>query len=225
MIQLIDVSFQYPDTPPLLQGVSVQFQPQQRIGIIALPGAGKSTLAKLLCGAINPSQGALLRDGSISWPLGFAGLFHPELNAVDNLQLLANSSGESFTAMLDWAILFGGLGDTLDKPLKLFTPQQRAMLGYCCSLAIPTDWLLADETLAVGGRPMLAQCEQALQQRLRHSGLIFISKNTQQLKKHCQRFFALIDGQLIECPDVDIAEQVLAQWHPHRSLSNGRRVQ
>ncbi|MBY5981235.1 ATP-binding cassette domain-containing protein [Ferrimonas balearica] len=212
MISLTEVTLKYPGMPPVLDRVSARFESGQRIGILALPGSGKSSLAKLLSGAIEPSGGEVSRQGKVSWPLGFAGVFHPELTGFANLELLAQMTGEDLDAMLEWSIGFGGLESALSKNLKMFSPQERAMLGYCCSLSVPCDWYIADETLTVGGKAWLEQCESALSARLEGCGLVFISKNAHHLKKHCQRIIALVDGHLVECPNVDVAEQVLAQW-------------
>lgn len=56
-----DVSFAYPDKPDrlVLQGVSLQIAPGEKVGIVGHSGSGKTTLVKLLLGYYEPTRGSL----------------------------------------------------------------------------------------------------------------------------------------------------------------------
>lgn len=62
---------------PVLQGVAFKVEPGKGLGIIGPTGAGKSTLARVLVGLIQPSRGAVRLDGAT-----------PEQRAVDERGLL-----------------------------------------------------------------------------------------------------------------------------------------
>ncbi|HEV2680643.1 MAG TPA: type I secretion system permease/ATPase [Rhodanobacter sp.] len=63
-IELDAVSFRYrPDTPEVLQGVSLAIQPGEVIGIVGRSGSGKSTLTKLVQRLYVPERGRILIDG------------------------------------------------------------------------------------------------------------------------------------------------------------------
>lgn len=57
------VSFGYAPGSPVLMDVSVELRGGEVAGIIGPNGAGKSTLLQLLCGLLNPDEGAVLLDG------------------------------------------------------------------------------------------------------------------------------------------------------------------
>jgi len=59
------LTFSYPwtDRTPALSDVSFEVPAGQRIGIVGLNGAGKSTMLKLLCGFYRPDPGQLWLDG------------------------------------------------------------------------------------------------------------------------------------------------------------------
>ena len=57
------VGFQYPNIArEVLQNVSFQIEPGEKVGIIGRIGSGKSTIAKLMLGLYDPSGGAILAD-------------------------------------------------------------------------------------------------------------------------------------------------------------------
>ncbi len=62
-VEFSDVSFCYPDAvAPTLSHLSFTWRPGEFLGIVGEDGVGKSTLAHLLCGLLDPSEGAVLLD-------------------------------------------------------------------------------------------------------------------------------------------------------------------
>jgi iron complex transport system ATP-binding protein len=64
LLRADSVSFGYrSDSPPILDGVSVEVARGDLLGIIGPNGSGKTTLLKLLAGALAPSAGAVSLEG------------------------------------------------------------------------------------------------------------------------------------------------------------------
>ncbi len=60
-----DVRFRYPGRDiEALKGVSFKIAPRERVGLIGRVGSGKSTVAKLILGLFEPSDGSILVDGT-----------------------------------------------------------------------------------------------------------------------------------------------------------------
>lgn len=63
-VELRRVSFQYdPNTPPILNDISLHIRPGQKVALVGKTGSGKSTLGKLLIGLMTPTSGEILFDG------------------------------------------------------------------------------------------------------------------------------------------------------------------
>lgn len=63
-LRLERVSFSYPDQKgAALDGVSLDIAPGERVAILGPIGSGKSTVARLLLGLYQPTEGAVLADG------------------------------------------------------------------------------------------------------------------------------------------------------------------
>lgn len=64
-IELRNVRFKYPGRDDLaLEGVSFRIQPGERVALIGRVGSGKSTVQRLMMGLYQPSEGAVLLDGT-----------------------------------------------------------------------------------------------------------------------------------------------------------------
>lgn len=212
MITLINASRVQGQTV-ILAGATARFIPRERVGILAAAGAGKSTLARLFSGIEPPNGGAVLRQGRISWPMGFAGAFHPELSAATNITLIAAMIGQDPGRTLAFCDQFGGFAGRLDRAVKSFSPVERATLAFSLSLAVPCDTYIADEGIGAGDADMRARCDAMLDRRLASAGLVFLSRNPAQIRKYCTTFYVLIGGRLVPCPDVDVAAAALKLSH------------
>jgi ATP-binding cassette subfamily B protein len=64
-IQFVNVGFQYggPESPKIIQGVSLDVPPGTTVAIVGRSGSGKSTLIKCLSGLLQPTEGTILYDG------------------------------------------------------------------------------------------------------------------------------------------------------------------
>ena len=62
-IELEHVSFQYPDSGPILQDVNFHIQPGQVAALVGPTGAGKTTIASLIPRFYDPSEGVVRVDG------------------------------------------------------------------------------------------------------------------------------------------------------------------
>lgn len=64
-IEFKNVVFAYPGTEKkVLDGVNLTIEPGERLSLVGLNGAGKTTMVKLLCRLYDPTEGMILLDGT-----------------------------------------------------------------------------------------------------------------------------------------------------------------
>ena len=63
-LKLEDVSFRYPKSEKdTLSHINLTLHPGEKLAIVGLNGAGKTTIVKLLCGFLDPTEGRVLLNG------------------------------------------------------------------------------------------------------------------------------------------------------------------
>ena len=92
MLELTNITHRYPGAEtPALQGIDLQLQAGQCLGLLGSNGAGKTTLLSLLAGVLPLQQGEIRWDGERSLGLVPQQLaFYAELKVRENLELFAD---------------------------------------------------------------------------------------------------------------------------------------
>jgi len=94
----------------VLQDVNAVFPTGRAVALLGRNGAGKSTMMKMIAGTTNASAGRITTTGTLSWPVGFAGSFHPELTGAQNTRFLARIYGTDGDELVDFVQDFAELG-------------------------------------------------------------------------------------------------------------------
>jgi ATP-binding cassette subfamily C protein LapB len=68
-LEFRDVSFAYPNQPPVVDALNLRIRPGERVGIIGKLGSGKSTLLRLILNQYAPSAGSVLVDDIVNTQL------------------------------------------------------------------------------------------------------------------------------------------------------------
>lgn len=179
----------------ILRNADLIFEPNQRVCVLATAGAGKTTIAHLMSGFVDPQEGAVLRDANISWPLGFAGVLHPAISGSDNVKILADLAGLPSDEVLAFVAEFSELAGALHQPVHTYSSTMRAQLASSLSIAMPAETYVVDTVIGAGKPAFRAKCEVALEQRLSKAGLFFITNSLRQAEHFGQFFFIFKDGR------------------------------
>lgn len=181
------------------------FPAGQSVALLGRNGAGKSSLLRMIAGVMDPDSGQVIRHGSVSWPVGFAGSFHGDLTGAQNAKFIGRIYGVETDAMVDFVRDFCGLGEHYHLPVRTYSSGMRARLAFACSMAIRFDTYLIDEVTAVGDGAFRAKSEVILLDRLRTSGAIVVAHGMEILRKLCTAGVVLENGRLFYYPRIERA--------------------
>jgi len=189
----------------ILDHVSVEFASGYSYGLLGVNGAGKSTTMRMMAGTILPNSGVIKKDVRVSWPLGFAGGFHPNMTGKDNLNFVARAYGENPLRVSRFVEEFAELGDYINAPVKTYSSGMAARLAFGLSMAIEFDCYLVDEITAVGDARFQERCRIAFENRRKNSDVIMISHGMDTIKSYCDRAIVLVDGKMMTFNGVEHA--------------------
>jgi capsular polysaccharide transport system ATP-binding protein len=180
---------------PVARDISFTFPSGECIGLMGPNGAGKSTMLKLIAGTVQPDSGEVIRQGSVSWPVGFAGSFHGDLTGAQNVKFVARLYGVDTDEMTEFARDFSQLGAHFYLPVRTYSSGMRSRLAFAMSMAVKFDTYLIDEITAVGDGAFQSKSEAMLRDRLSTSGAIFVSHSLEQMKRICKSGIVLQNGR------------------------------
>ena len=174
-----------------LDGVSLQVDPGEVVGLIGRNGAGKSTLLKVLSRITYPTSGRVDVRGRVGSLLEVGTGFHDELTGRENIYMNGSILGmrkREIDAAMEQIIEFADVGEFLDTPIKRYSSGMRLRLGFAVAAHLNTEVLFVDEVLAVGDAGFQKKCLGTMRE-LGQGGrtLVFVSHNMAAIENLCQR--------------------------------------
>lgn len=179
----------------VLEDVSFTLPSGRAVGLLGRNGAGKSTLLRLISGATAPSAGRIVTTGSVSWPVGFAGSFHPDLTGLQNCRFIARIYGVDTDELAAFVEEFAGLGMHFRLPFRTYSSGMRSRLAFGVSMGIRFDTYLVDEITAVGDAAFRERSDRLFKARLRDAGAVVCSHALPQIRTLCDCGIVLDEGQ------------------------------
>lgn len=195
----------------VLDDVSLSIPEGRSVGILGANGTGKSTLVRVLSGVEPLDGGSVRRMGSVSFPLGFSGTFHPALSGRENVRFLARVHGADEDEALDYVGRFAELGDYFSMPVGTYSSGMLARLAFGSCLAIEFDTYLIDEVTAVGDARFQRRCLEAFEARMDRSDVILVSHDETTMRSWCDMGAVLADGRLELFDDLEVAMEIHAR--------------
>ncbi len=200
MIELVNLTKQYlvgKKKKTVLRNINACIKPGRNLGILGQNGAGKSTMLRLIGGAELPTSGKVLRQGKVSWPIGFGGGFHGSLTGRENLNFICRIYDIPVAGVREFVEEFSGLGDYMQMPVNTYSSGMKAKLAFGLSMAIDFDFYLIDEVTAVGDASFQKKSKAEFDKRKDRSTLLVVSHSIKTIRDHCQDVAVLHGGDLI----------------------------
>ena len=192
-------------TKVVLRGANAFFPSGKAVALLGRNGAGKSTLLQMIAGTLPPTSGRIVSTGEISWPVGFAGSFHPELTGAQNARFVARIYGVDTNALTAFVEEFAELGKHFRLPFRTYSAGMRSRLAFGVSMAVPFDTYLIDEVTSVGDAAFRKRSREVLEARLEHAGAVMVSHSADQLREICSSGAVLEGGRMTYYEDLEEA--------------------
>ncbi|SHL26300.1 ABC transporter ATP-binding protein [Phytopseudomonas punonensis] len=202
MLELDNLSYRYPQaTQPALQGIDLQLQAGQCLGLLGSNGAGKTTLLSLLSGVLQPQGGAIVWQGERRLGLVPQQLaFYAGLKVRENLELFADLyqlRGAERHQRLDRCIASTALADKLERRAERLSGGEQRRLNFAIGLLQPAELYLFDEaTVGVdaSSRQMLLEAVGLLTRE--GKAVIYTSHYLDEVEKVADRILLLHEGRV-----------------------------
>ena len=189
----------------IVDNLTATFPSGASVALLGRNGAGKSTLLQLIAGTIRPTSGRILSTGSISYPVGFSGSFHPDLTGVQNTRFVGRLYGVDTDMLVDFVEDFAELGAHFRMPLRTYSSGMRSRLSFGVSMGIPFDTYLVDEVTSVGDGAFRQKSVQVFDDRMERSGSIVVTHSPPMVRRMCTMAVVLEGGKLVFYDDIDAA--------------------
>lgn len=205
MIQLLGVSKAFKTSwgrKVVADAITATFPTRRAIALLGGNGAGKSTMLGMIAGTIKPDAGQIQSDGTISWPVGFAGSFHRDLTGAQNVRFIARIYGIDTEFLTDFVQEFAGLGGHFHMPVRSYSSGMKSRLAFGTSMGVPFDTYLVDEVTSVGDAAFKRKSNQLFREKMAYSSAVVVSHSMKQLQELCDAGAVLDHGNLIYFDDV-----------------------
>lgn len=190
-----------------LRDINFKLKKGDRLGILGLNGAGKSTILKVIAGVYKPTTGEVIKRGHIAPMIELGAGFDPNYTGRENIFLYGSVLGfsrEFLEEKYEEILEFSELGDFIDVPIKNYSSGMKARLGFSIATVVEPEILILDEVLSVGDAKFRKKCEKKMQGMFDHGvTVLFVSHSLQQVKRLCNKAILLEHGQLIAHGDIE----------------------
>jgi ABC-type polysaccharide/polyol phosphate transport system ATPase subunit len=189
--------------------LSFKVRRRERVGILGVNGAGKTSLCRCIAGIFSPSHGRVRINGRARAIFDTHVGVHPELTGRENSELLAELlfpelSPRERVELVRESLEFSELGKFVDMPFKLYSNGMQARLCLSLVSARPSDLLILDEVFDGADVFFRAKASERVLRLMRESGsVIFVSHSEDQIRLACTRVLVLQHGRIAFDGDVE----------------------
>lgn len=190
-----------------LDNISLKIANGERVGLIGLNGAGKSTMLRVMSGIFQPTKGTVRIGGRVSPLLDFATGLELHHTGLENIRIRLMFLGESKASIaqkIAEIVDFSELGDFINLPARTYSTGMFMRLAFATSTAINPEILIADEVVGAGDAQFAEKAKQRIERLLSADRTTVLSSHSMDLiRGFCHRVIWLHHGRIIADGDCE----------------------
>ena len=203
-----------------LKEINLRFEDGDRIGIIGSNGAGKTSLLRVLAGALTPTRGAMHRVGFTSTLFDVYLGMNGEATGWDNIMLrglFLGLSPDEVRARTSDIVAFSGLSlDQMSRPMRTYSSGMVLRLAFSVATCVSPEILLMDEWIWVSDADFIERAQSRMTDMVHNAKILIIATHADYLIQYfCNKAVLLENGRIKGVGPVD---EILALYHSqHRT--------
>ena len=184
-----------------LDNISFTVDKGEVVGIIGTNGSGKSTMLKIISGALIPTSGSVEVDRRKVQLLTLGTGFDPELTGRENVYLngaIIGYTKEFIDANYETIVKFAELEGFMEEKVRNYSSGMVSRLGFAIATVRDTpEILILDEVLSVGDLFFRKKSEARIREMI-HGGstVLIVSHSTSVIRKNCTKALWIEKGHL-----------------------------
>lgn len=181
--------------------ISLDLNEGERLGIVGLNGAGKSSLLKVISGIIRPTSGSLNVHGTVQPLIEVGAGFDPEFSGRENIYLNGYMLGftkELLKSKEQEIIDFAELQKFIDTPVKYYSSGMTVRLAFTIATMIQPEILVIDEMLSAGDASFIKRAKERINKLMDQARLIvMVSHDLTMIEEICNRVIVMNMGKIV----------------------------
>ena len=192
-----------------LNGINLEVNRGEVIGLMGPNGSGKSTLLRVMAGIYAPDEGAIEVEGRITLLAGIGTGFNQDLTGRENIKLSGSIFGfdqKSIQEMEEGIIEFSGIREFIDDPIRTYSAGMRARLGFAIISNLEPDVLLLDEVMSVGDYEFRKKSRARIDELVQGDAtVVIVSHSKSILKSMCDKVYGIREGKIVTDGELESA--------------------
>lgn len=192
----------------VLNDINFEIKHGDRLGLLGINGAGKTSLCRCLAGIITPQAGSIKINGNTRAIFDTGVGIIPELTGRENAEVICSLIYPSINSterkqIINDSLEFSELGEFLDVPFLKYSKGMQARLSLSLISARGCDLLILDEVYDGADVFFQEKVSARVMRMIENSGaVLFVSHSLEQIKKTCNRLLILNEAKIIFDGDV-----------------------